>query len=182
MIKITFTIKKSLGKLGGMLTTLSKQRKPKRQGVVRLKSLSTDKSDLRLRTGQLVITPDGLGTIKEYMAKKDDFGRLILPAGVNVAVRNLEFRNRIYHLGSAKVVDIIDVKSGDRYPAAESCYSRLVADDAPVEFVVTKKGRALLTDDSVEKLDKYVVFAKRRNGIRLLNELIEKQIWNPTKK
>jgi hypothetical protein len=156
------------------------KRNPGRKGVIRLRSLSNDKD--RLRNGQLVITQDGLGTIKEYMAKKDEQGRLELPAGVNVAVRNLKYKARIYNLKDVKVVDIIDAKTGDKYPAAESDYLMLLLDDAPVTFTVTRKNRAMLTNASRKQLSVVKIFARKQNGIKIFNELTQNNLWSPLKK
>ena len=164
MIKFHFSIKRNPGK----------------KGVIRLRNLSSAKD--RLKNDQLVITQDGLGTIKEYLAKKDDTGHLVLPAGVNIKVRNLKYKSRVYNLNDVKVVDIIDAKSGTRYPAVESDYSSLLLDDAPVEFIVTRKNKASLTERSREELKVCKIFAKKQNGIKLFNELIEKGIWTPIKK
>jgi hypothetical protein len=185
MIKISFSIKRSPGKLNepgkleGILINLNQREK--KQGIIRLKTLSSIR-DNRLKSGQLVITKDGLGTIKECMCKKDDHNRLILPNGVNISVKNLKFKDRVYRLSEVNVVDIVDNKSGTHYPAAESDYSRLLVDDTPVQFVVTRKNKALLTERSRQELEKYVIFAKKQNGIKTLYELIEKNIWNPTKR
>lgn len=164
MIKLSFSIKRNPGK----------------KGVIRLRSLSSDKN--RVRNGQLVITQDGLGTIKEYMAKKDEQGRLELPHGVNVAVRNLKHKERVYKLSDVNVVDIIDAKTGDKYPAAESDYQLLLVDDVPVEFIVTRKKRAMITEKSRKELGAVKIFAKKQNGIKILNQLIKDNIWNPIRK
>lgn len=166
MIKISFLIKRNPGK----------------KGVVRLRPLSQEKN--RLRNKQLVITPDGLGTIKENMPKVDDKGRLIIAngCGVNVMVRNLKYKARVYNMKDVHVVDIIDAKSGNRYPSVESDYQLLLLDDAPVEFIVTRKGKAILTERSRKELSICKIFAKKQNGIKIFNELIEKRKWSPLKR
>jgi hypothetical protein len=152
-------------------------KKPGKKGIIRLKSLSTAKE--RLRNGQLVITKDGLGTVKEYKPLYDDKEKLIIPHSVSVYVRNLKGKQRVYKLSECMVVDIIHNKSGDHFPAAESDYSLLLMDDAPVTFYVTRNGKALLHDSSRKKLASCRIFAKKQNGIKLFNELIQKGIWNP---
>lgn len=155
-------------------------RNPGRKGVIRLKSLYSDKK--RAINGQLVITTDGLGTIKEQFAKKDEKGNLIMQHGVNVAVRNLKYKGRVYNPRDVQVVDIIDAKTGTHYPAVESDYCLLLLDDAPVEFIVTRKGKAILTDKSRKSLEACKMFARKQNGIKLFNELTSKNIWSPVKK
>ena len=148
--------------------------------MIRLRSLHSDKN--RVRNGQLVITDDGLGTIKEYMAKKDEQGRLELPNGVNVAVRNLKYKARVYNVKNVYVVDIVDAKTGNKYPAAESDYLYLLLDDATVEFTITRKGKAMLTDKSREQMQVCKVFSRKQNGIKIFKELTEKGIWDQIKK
>jgi len=180
MIKLSISVKrKDLGKLEegrGKIEgiTLSLHKSEARQGIVRLRSLQNDKE--RRKNGQLVITEDGLGVIREPMAKRDEKGQFILPNGVSVAVRNLAHKARVYNLKQVNVVNIIDNRSGDTYHAAESDYSRLLVDDTLVEFVVTRRKKALLTERSRKELEKYTIFAKKRNGVRVLNELIKKNI------
>jgi hypothetical protein len=188
MIKVSFILKRSPGEKStkedtkGKITglTINVATELRKQGIVRLRNLLSEKD--RLVNGQLVITDDGLGTIKEYFCKKDERGKLVLPQGINIAVRNLKFKNRVYRLNTVKVVDILDNKSGVRYPAVESDYSHLLVDDAPVEFVVTRKGKALLTHKSRKDLEKFKIFARKQNGIKLLNELINKKIAWTTKR
>jgi hypothetical protein len=163
MLKINFSLKRNPGK----------------KGIVRLKSVSSDKD--RCKNGQLVLTSDGLGTIKEYMIKKDERGRIIDPHHLLVNVRNLRYKSRTYKASSVNVIDIIDNKTGDKYPANESDYSFLLADQSPVEFIISRKGKAILTSTSRKKLDGTKIFVKKQNGIRILNELIEKGLW-PIKK
>ena len=147
--------------------------------MIRLRSLKSDRN--RVRNGQLVITDDGLGSIKEYMAKRDEQGRLELPNGVNVAVRNLKYKGRIYGLNNVQVVDIVDVKTGTKYPAVESDYLYLLLDDAPVEFRITRKGKAILTERSRKQLRVCKVFSRKQNGIKIFKELTDKGIWTPLK-
>jgi hypothetical protein len=174
MIKISFDLKKLGKKLTiGIIT-------PNRNGVTRLKSLSNAKE--RIRNGQLVITKDGLGTIKEYKPTYDEKEKLIIPHSVSVYVRNLKNKCRTYKISECNVVNIIDNKSGDSYPATESDYSFLLMDDAPVTFRVTRKDKAALTDKSRKQLSVTKIFARKQNGIKIFNELIEKGIWNPLEK
>jgi len=164
MIKISFSVKRNLGK----------------KGIVRLRTVSNDK--LRLRDGQLVITPDGMGTIVEHKTIIGENGKPKEPHGVKVKIRTLKYKARIYKLTDVNVIDIIDNKTGDKYPASESDYSMLLADQTPVEFIVTRKNRAMLTAKSREQLAPTRIFAKKQNGIKILNELIEKGLWNLKKK
>jgi hypothetical protein len=155
---------------------------PVKKGVVRLIPLSN--YDKRLKHGQLVITSDGIGSIDEPFGKKDGYGRLVLSGkvGIKVQVRNLKQKARVYRPASVKVVNIINSKTGDHYPATESNYSRLLVDDLPVEFTISRRGKAILTKRSEKELEVFLPFAKQKNGINILNDLIEKGTWNPLKR
>lgn len=158
------------------------KRNPGRKGVIRLKPLSNEKK--RLRNGQLVLTQDGLGTIKEHFPKNGEDGNLVITDGhgINIAVRNLKYKGRVYNLKDVYVVDIIDEKTGTRYPAVESDYLLLLLDDAPVEFIVTRKNKAILTEKSRKQLSVCKVFSRKQNGIKIFNQLNEQGIWSPIKK
>jgi hypothetical protein len=153
------------------------KRNPGKKGIVRLRTVSKD----RLKNGQLVITPDGLGTIKEFMVKRDSSGRIESPAGLRINIRNIPHKFKTYKTSLVNVVDIIDDKTGTRYPASESDYNLLLVDQSKVDFLVSRKGKALLTDKSRKDLSNIKVFVKKQNGIKILNELIEKGLW-PIKK
>jgi hypothetical protein len=154
-------------------------RKPSKKGVIRHRNLTSARE--RIRNGQLIITKDGLGTIKEYKPVYDEKEKLIVPHSVSVYVRNLKNKSRVYKLTECTVVDIIEAKSGDKYPAAESEYSLLLMNDAPVTFLVTRNKRAVLSNKSRKQMASCAIFAKKQNGIKVFNELNEKGIWNPTK-
>jgi hypothetical protein len=147
-----------------------------RKGLVRLTTIDTDKFH-RLRNNQLVITPDGLGVIKDYKLKKDPENRLILPDGLDVRVRGVKNTKKYYNLKAIKVVDIIDSEKGTRYPASVRDYYLLVIDDMPIEYVYNKDYTASLSLSSREKLSSIKILSKKPNGINILNELIAKKIW-----
>jgi hypothetical protein len=149
------------------------------QGVVRLTSIRDDKFR-RLKNDQLVITADGLGYIKDYKEKKDSDNNIIVPEGVNVKVRKQ--KETFYNLGHIQVIDIMDAFAGTRHPSLETQYPLLLIDDAPVEFVLDKRGRANLSLNSQIKYKPVRLFARESSGIKILGRLIENKLWNPVNK
>jgi len=157
---------------------------------VRLKSLNNeitpstikvpaDLNNHRLKENQLVITKDGIGAIKGYTPKFDEHGVFVKPQSVGVYIRNSVRKNRMYKLTEIMVVDIIDNKTGEKFPALESDYNILILDDAPVKYRVTRKNKALIIGKSRKQLSICKMFTKKQNGIKIFNQLIETKQWNP---
>ena len=186
MIKVFFSIKRkqgeskeNLGKITSVGLYFIEQPKV-RKGVTRLTSLRTDTFN-RLKNNQLVLTDDGLGFIKDY-APKESNDKSISLTGVNVQIRNLGKTKVFYNLGNIRVIDIIDAKSGMKYPAIETDYPYLIVDDMPVKFVTDKTNKAILSVSSRKKLEEVKIFTKKSNGIKILTTLTEKGIWKPGEK
>jgi hypothetical protein len=180
MIRIHFSIKRkygeteeSLGKITNIGFHIIEQPKIIK-GTSRLTSINKDKFS-RLQNNQLVITPDGLGIIKDYSIKKDEQGRLIQPGGVNVRVHSTKKVKQYYNLNNVQVVDVID-NENNWYPVVERDYPFLLMPDVPVEFLVNKNGRANLSLSSRDKYDNIKMFAKRQDGRQLLSQLITKKV------
>jgi hypothetical protein len=180
-IRIHFSIKRKYGETEealGKITSIGFHvidQPDCKKGIVRLTSINKDKFN-RLKNNQLVITPDGLGTIKDYSIKRDEQGNLIQPGGVNVRVRSINKNKLYFNLNHVQVVDIVDNITGIKYPAVESDYPLLLIDDSPVEFIVNKNNRANLSLDTRHKYDNIRIFAKRQDGLRLLDQLITKKV------
>jgi hypothetical protein len=181
--KLHFVIKRKVGEdeeILGKITSIGlhfvEERKPSK-GLVRLTSLKND-TFKRLKNNQIVLTSDGLGFIKDYSEKKGEDHRVILPVGVNVRVRNLKKEKIYYNLSNLKVIDIIDNKTGNKYPAIERDYPLLVIDDMPVEFIVNKYGHAVLSLSYRKKLKVVKIFTKKSTGLQLMNTMIEKGMLN----
>jgi hypothetical protein len=187
MIRFHFTIKRKVSPdkdILGRITSIGFhfiEQPESKKGIIRLTSLKNDKFG-RLKNGQLVMTEDGFGVIKGYKEIKDDTGKISFRTGVNVKLRNLSKDKIFYNLNNIKVVDIIDNKTGDKFPAIESDYPYLLLDEAPVDFLVNKANKAILSLDSRRKLSVVKIFTKKTNGIKLFNLLIQKGIWTPIKK
>lgn len=186
MIKVFFSTKRkqgenkeSLGKITSIGLYFVDQPKI-RKGVTRLTSLKLDTFH-RLKNNQLVLTDDGLGFIKDYAAKDSD-DKPISMVGVNVQIRNLGKTKVFYNLGNIRVIDIIDAKSGIKYPAIETDYPYLIVDDMPVKFVTDNNNKAILSVSSRKKLEEVKIFTKKSNGIKILTTLTEKGIWKPGEK
>ena len=184
MIKVHFKVKRKTGEnketLGKIISVgFHIIDQPKVQnGVVRLTKIPDDKFR-RLNNNQLVITTEGLGIVKDYIVRKDDNDNTIPPTGVNVKLLNTRKDKFFYNLNHIQVIDVIEIKSGARYPALESDYPLLLVDDAPVEFVLDSHYRANLSLESRHKYNNVKLFAKEANSIKLLYRLIESGIWNP---
>jgi hypothetical protein len=187
MISIHFSVKRKTGENKEFLGKISSigfhiiEQPNVKKGLVRLTTISKDKFK-RLKNNQLVVTPDGLGTIRNYAITRDTEGQLIQPGGVNVRVRNLNKNKTYYNLNHIQVIDIIDSISGSKYPVIESDYPMLLVDDAPVEFVINKANRANLSLRSRKQYADVKIFAKKQGGITILNELIKKGLWTPIEK
>jgi hypothetical protein len=150
-----------------------------KKGLVRLVKINKT-NFTRLHNKQIVITPEGLGVVRDYHPIKDE-DEYIMPKTINVRVRNLNRHKLEYLPSQIKVVDIIDDKTGKRYPAIDRDYPLLLLDDALVTFIVDNLGYAHLSLESRGQYANLKIFAKKSNGLRILNELIQKGIWNPTK-
>lgn len=162
MYKITFSIKR---------------KNPGREGMVRMIPISKDK-EKRFKAGQLVLTDEGLGTIQPFLMSpgKDSKGAEIevFPNIVSVFVRNIKHRVRMFGTSKVFVINIVDNKTGEHYPATESDYNLLVIEDTPVKFTVTRLKKAMLTDETREKLSFVKMYSKKQNGVKILKELTEK--------
>lgn len=133
----------------------------------------------RVQNGQLVVTPEGFGTIKDYTPTQ---GNDSINVPYNLCIQPIKkFKTaRFNKINEIWFIDIVDDKTGIKYPAIESDYYTLFYDNAKVEFTVSKKGKAVITAKSRRMLSKCRPFALKQNGIKIFNELI-KQGWNPIK-
>jgi hypothetical protein len=178
MIKVHFVVRRKTDETKSVIGKVSSigfhivEQPNVRKGLVRLTGLNKDLFN-RTKNNQLVLTPDGMGHIKDLPVKKNPDGH---NAGVNVRVRGLNKTKTFYKLDHIKVIDIVDNKTGQKYPVVEKDYPHLLLDDAPVSFYINKNGRAGLTLDSREQYANVKIFAKKLNGIRLFNELITKKV------
>ena len=134
-----------------------------------------------MKNGQLVITNDGLGTVKIHnnMIKKDGKGNILDPVGLNVFVGNLPYKESTYKPKDLYVVDIIDDKTAMSYPLVESDYLLALLDDAPIEFVLTRTNKAIFSSRTRKKLAICKTFTRSQNGIKLFKNLTTQKIWSP---
>lgn len=187
MIKIHFSIKRKTGEdkeIVGKVSSIGLhfiEQPNVQKGIVRLTPLNKDKFN-RMKNHQLVITPDGLGFIKDHSVKRDEEDSILVTKGTNVRLRGLNKTKTFFNVNHIKVVDIIDNTGNNRYPVVEQDYPLLIVDDAPVEFYVGKNGRASLSLSAREQYAPLKIFSKKVNGIKILNELIQKGKWTLTKK
>ena len=183
MIKIHFTIKEKRGEDKEVVGKISSiglyfiDQPNIRKGVTRWTSLRDDNLN-RCRDKQPVFTTDGIGIITKPKLTRDETGQIIQPIGVNVRIRTLKKEKIFYNLANLNVVDIVDAETGAKYPAVEMDYPFLLLDDMPVEFVVNRNQRAMLSLANRKKLADMKMFTKKSNGIQLLNLLIKKGKWN----
>lgn len=184
MIKFHFVVRRKVGEDKEILGKISSvgfhiiEQSNTKKGLVRLTPVSKDKFD-RLKNGQIVLTPDGLGTIKDSK-KRSKIGPVMKSEAVDIQIRGNNRVKSFYNLNQLKLVDIIEDISGDRYPVVSSDYKYLVIDDMPVEFIVNKSQVANLSLSSRDKYSSMKIFSKKQNGTKILTELITKKvnIWN----
>ena len=140
------------------ITSTLRQRRNTYKGTVRILGLDNH----MIRPNVLCITRYGVGRILEKFEGND-----VIAVDVNKTRRLLNKRDLYYFA-------VYQEKLGKFLAVNGSDYHYLINGNQRIEFRITRKGHAVLTDKTKNEYKAYALLQKTKNGRQLLQSLLEK--------
>ena len=121
------------------------------------------------KKGIVVITPNGLGTIRNV--------------NMNTSISSKKVTVDLYR-GYPKDIPLIDIKqyvvlhtpTNQIFPIASTEYRYIYTVDQPIEYRLSNRNLALLTDSCKKSLSNVYAWNKLKHGYIIINELKKKHI------